>query len=363
MDAGIIAWLKQTYKYRLLARLLDIIDDMDALKTAAAAKSSGTAGLTEGRLPNVLDAMKLMAGAAEDLTPRTIASCWLKCEPILPARHVATLKEMVAALKPPKKAVTASGTQQQPKPKKVTADAGLDDLVARLRGVSLAGLNAEGDVNNDPMAAVAEAVLAVQPATAEAALKDWIVFDDADEVIIDMLTGEDVDDVVDDLLAEEGDDDQSDDEAAAVAGPTNSETFATLNEKARAAGQAAFAAQHSSWTAATRQYVLDAAAPFLFLMEHSPAPPEAVQLMQRLKVVLLKPTQKRKQAALHSFFSKVNRREALVAAARAGGGDGAGGDGGDGDSEGGGGGDADAESDDAGSCVEEVGEESDGVEE
>ena len=86
-------------------------------------------------------------------------------------------------------------------------------------------------------------------------------------------------------------------------------------------------------------------------------------MMQRLKVVLLKPTQKRKQAALHSFFSKVNRREALVAAARAGGGDGAGGDGGDGDSEGGGGGDADAESDDAGSCVEEVGEESDGVEE
>jgi len=29
--------------------------------------------------------------------------------------------------------------------------------------------------------------------------------------------------------------------------------FATLSEKARAAGQAALAAQHSSWTAATRQ--------------------------------------------------------------------------------------------------------------
>ena len=171
---------------------------------------------------------------------------------------------------------------------------------------------------------------------------------------------EDVDDVVDDLLAEEGDDDQSDDEAAAAAGPTNSETFATLSEKARAAGQAA---QHSSWTAATRQYVLDAAAPFLFLMEHSPAPPQAVQLMQRLKAVLLKPTQKRKQTALHSFFSKVNRREALVAAARASGGNGAGGDGGDGDSEGGGGGDADTESGDEGSCVDEVGEESAGLEE
>ena len=105
--------------------------------------------------------------------------------------------------------------------------------------------------------------------------------------------------------------------------------------------------------------MLDAAAPFLFLMEHSPAPPQAVQLMQRLKAVLLKPTQKRKQTALHSFFSKVNRREALVAAARASGGDGAGGDGGDGDSEGGGGGDADAESGDEGSCVEE---ESAGVE-
>ncbi len=54
--------------------------------------------------------------------------------------------------------------------------------------------------------------------------------------------------------------------------------------------------------------MLDAAAPFLFLTEHSPAPPQAVklQLMQRLKAVLLKPTQKRKQAALHSFFSKVN---------------------------------------------------------
>jgi hypothetical protein len=39
-------------------------------------------------------------------------------------------------------------------------------------------------------------------------------------------------------------------------------------------------------------------------MEHSPAPLEAVQLIQRLKIVLLKPTQKRKQAGLHSFFSK-----------------------------------------------------------
>ncbi len=152
-----------------------------------------------------------------------------------------------------------------------------------------------------------------QPATAEAALKDWIVFDDADEVVTDMLTGEDVDD----MLAEEGDDDQSDEEAAAVAGPTDAETFATWNEKARAAGQAAFASQHRSWTAATRQYVLDAATPLLFMMEHSPAPPEAVQLMHRLKAVLLKPMQKRKQAALHSFFSKVNPREALVAAARA----------------------------------------------
>ena len=115
--------------------------------------SSGTAGLTEGRLPHVLDAMKR---AAEDLTPLTIASCWLKCEPILPARHVATLKETVAALKPPKKAVTASGTQQQPK--QATADAGSDDLVARLRGVSLAGLNAEGGVNNDPVAEAAASV-------------------------------------------------------------------------------------------------------------------------------------------------------------------------------------------------------------
>ncbi len=146
---------------------------------------------------DVLDAVRLMAGAAEDLTPGTIASCWLKCEPILPARHAATLKEMVAALKPPTKAATASSTQQQPKPKKVTADAGLNDLVARLRRVSLADLNAEGDVTNDPLAAVVKAVLAVQPATAEAALKGWIVFDDADEVIIDMLTGEDVDHVVD----------------------------------------------------------------------------------------------------------------------------------------------------------------------
>ena len=54
--------------------------------------------------------------------------------------------------------MTASGTQQQPKPKKVTADAGLNDLVARLRRVSLADLNAEGDVKHDPLAAVAKAV-------------------------------------------------------------------------------------------------------------------------------------------------------------------------------------------------------------
>ncbi len=70
-------------------------------------------------------------------------------------------------------------------------------------------------MNNDPLAAVAEAV----------------------------LTGEDVDDVVDELLAEDGDDDRSDDEAAAVAGPTDVETFATLNEKARAASSVRSPAQ------------------------------------------------------------------------------------------------------------------------
>ncbi len=67
-------------------------------------------------------------------------------------------------------------------------------------------------MNNDRLA-VAEAVLAVQPATAEAALKDWIVFDAADEVTIDMLTGEDGE-----VLAEEGDDDQSDDRSGCGGG-------------------------------------------------------------------------------------------------------------------------------------------------
>ena len=67
--------------------------------------------------------MRLMAGAAEDLTPRTIASCWLKCEPILPARHAATLKETVTALKPPTKAVTI-GHATAAEAEKVTADAG-----------------------------------------------------------------------------------------------------------------------------------------------------------------------------------------------------------------------------------------------
>jgi hypothetical protein len=38
MEAGILAWLKKTHKYRLLARL-DVIDGMDAMKNTAAAKS------------------------------------------------------------------------------------------------------------------------------------------------------------------------------------------------------------------------------------------------------------------------------------------------------------------------------------
>ena len=88
-----------------------------------------------------------------------------------------------------------------------------------------------------------------------------------------LLTGEDVEDVFEELVAaQEGNGNSDDDDATEVAGPTAAELFSSLLDKARAAGLPALDSTCASWNAATRQTVLDPAAPFYIymMMEHLP---------------------------------------------------------------------------------------------
>ena len=118
-----------------------------------------------------------------------------------------------------------------------------------------------------------------------------------------LLTGEDVEDVFEELVAaQEGNGNSDDDDATEVAGPTAAELFSSLLDKARAAGLPALDSTCASWNAATRQTVLDPAAPFYIYDDGAFAC--ALDLMTQRKKVLLRPAQKRTQANMFSLFDK-----------------------------------------------------------
>ena len=47
MDAGIIAWIKRNYKYKVLDLLLDVVEEWDTQQQAGKTITTGTQGLTK----------------------------------------------------------------------------------------------------------------------------------------------------------------------------------------------------------------------------------------------------------------------------------------------------------------------------
>lgn len=88
MDMGVIAAFKRRYRCKLLERMATTLvtnrQSRQEVLQNAAKQPRGTAGLSHGMLPHVLDAMELGVEAWNELTDTTITNCWWKAG-ILPA--------------------------------------------------------------------------------------------------------------------------------------------------------------------------------------------------------------------------------------------------------------------------------------
>ena len=81
MDAGVIAMIKRRYRYRLLARYLEIFEtrQMRREQAVAAKMTRGTMGLDEGYPPHLRDAMDVLHEVQrKDVTAIKLHNCWKK---------------------------------------------------------------------------------------------------------------------------------------------------------------------------------------------------------------------------------------------------------------------------------------------
>lgn len=79
MDMGIIAATKRHYRRRLLNMRTSTMSVASTLLAQAKARKmvAGTMGLAEGNSAHILDAAEILQAAWGDITPGTIARCWL----------------------------------------------------------------------------------------------------------------------------------------------------------------------------------------------------------------------------------------------------------------------------------------------
>ena len=78
MDAGIIAWVKKKYCYKLLKIMVDVFDRQDELAGLASAMPHGTAGVMEGTKAHLYDAMKILDEVWKNLDEELITCCWAR---------------------------------------------------------------------------------------------------------------------------------------------------------------------------------------------------------------------------------------------------------------------------------------------
>jgi hypothetical protein len=74
MDAGVIAMVKKSYRYRLLERLLDIYQERKQLREAAKTTRmrAGTMGLDERLAPHLRDIMDILDDVWNEITPTKV---------------------------------------------------------------------------------------------------------------------------------------------------------------------------------------------------------------------------------------------------------------------------------------------------
>ena len=90
MDQGVIAWVKKTYKYRLISELLVIYCDDDKFAEAVATRrNGGYDGIAQARKPHVYDAIVRINEIWDALSQDSVIKCWRKadCMPPLPPDH------------------------------------------------------------------------------------------------------------------------------------------------------------------------------------------------------------------------------------------------------------------------------------
>ena len=95
MDQGLICATKKNYKALFLRRAVEVIQGFMAGGNAPQNVNVGRAGIKEGRLPHIADAMDLMDTVWESISARMVIHCWIKSE-CLPAEHVMALKELAS---------------------------------------------------------------------------------------------------------------------------------------------------------------------------------------------------------------------------------------------------------------------------
>ena len=96
MDQGIISATKKKYRAVFLRRAVEVIQGFMAGTSVPERVGPGRAGIKEGRLPNIADAMDLMDSAWETISQRVVINCWIKSE-CLPQEHVVALKQLASS--------------------------------------------------------------------------------------------------------------------------------------------------------------------------------------------------------------------------------------------------------------------------
>ena len=215
-------------------------------------------------------------------------------------------------------------------------DAERQQVLERLRRLNISGTvgeRSDGNINDDSVAAVAEAQRAVLASSANELLQQWEQFDDGVDTVVDLLT-EDLDDqtiegIVGDVIDVASASSDSDTED----GPATAMKWRHLTAEALSAlnALAGDGSKRLVFDAKTRALCMKAMAPGFAALQLFREVPEPVRraAAKLREHVLAATVAKRKQTSVWSFFKKRDRRAAILAALEgdAGGGGGGGGGG------------------------------------
>lgn len=90
MEQGILALVKQRYRYAMLERVLELLPFRDAIQACNMRKSEALRGLDDGHDPNVLDAAELLYEIWQETSAQSTARSWAKTN-VLPDSYNASL--------------------------------------------------------------------------------------------------------------------------------------------------------------------------------------------------------------------------------------------------------------------------------